>query len=718
MLFKTTKTGKSKASHYHVVFVAQNGTGITSTDREHNHIFSDGVIDNMEKHTHELIPVPLKVDKDSLKVDKDEDQSVRDVRALYDTAKEYEKDYREKAKESEGYYDGTAQWANIRTGKSDQEMKTTLESKDRAALTINEIESKIDLLSGYLRQNRTDIRYFPIEGGDSKVADILNIVVKNITEQNNFEYEETEEFEDGLITGRGLISVRVDFEDNIEGDIVIEQDEWENTFFGPHNKKDLRDCEYYIKTKWLSWARIKQMWPEKADAINIETELYQTSENKHATYADDQYKHSKNKIDFSTNADFVDVAKKEYRVLELHRKVYNREHIAVNRDAGFSAVIPSSDASKVKTLPGFFVISRVKTNQEIILIAGNTRLESKIDKYFDKNFPCIPFYVKKRRKNIWGKVESAKDPQQEINKRHSQAVDIMNKVATYGHYYDEQTFPTPKDREHFRKNHTSPGFLSKLTDVNRPPAREDGVRFPSELVAMMDLDSRKIMEIMNINLELSGRQSNANSGIAIAERKRQGLTGNEFVFDNLSLSKKLLGRTLVKLIQKLYPPERLLRLLESRKIREQIEIGGKQFIDAEQLFNEITKIRSTITPEMKDQEIQEINGKIKQLEESVILRGEIEELLAEADLTKYDVVAAESASNPTTRSTNFMIWSELAKTRQEIPLTLLVEMSDLPDKEKAIAAINQSLAARAAEEQKKSDTEIQKTLIAKGDNGV
>ncbi len=730
MILKTSKSGKGRASHDHFVYVRQDRTGISTVDKDHSHqidpttltlTFSNG-------HTHEILQ-SFEPEAKKRKLNKDE--AVKEVRILYETAVEYEKDYHEMAKESEGFYDGTGQWANRRLNKSDREMKSALESKNRAALTINEIEPKIDLLSGYLRQNRTDFKFFPLEDGDSRVADILNIVVKNITEQNNYEYEETDVFEDGLIGGRGNIHTYIDYSKNMQGDIIIEQYAWDEVRYGPHSKKDISDCEYIVKEKWLSWAKIKQMWPEKADDIEKEIGIYRDTDEPHVTYADDQYKNGDNSIDVFLNPEYVDIAKKEYRVLELWRKDYRKEHVVINLDDDFfeAQSWSQSEVNRLKTIEGIKIVPRVKTRMEVIITAGQTLLDRRIDKYFDDVFPMIPFYVKKRKKKVWGKIEPAKDSQQEINKRHSQAVDILNKVAAYGWFYEDGTFPTSRDAEGFRANSSSPGFHTKVSDISRTPVQIEGVKFPSELVNMMAIDSQKVREIMNINLEMEGGSSNAQSGIAIVERKRQGLVGNEFVFDNLSLSKRLLGRILVKLIQSVYTPDRILRILENRSIREQIDIGGRQLVDQQQMNQaQMQQMQQQMQAEQQ-QQIQEQGAPQGQVQgpgqagqpgkkpEEMILREEIIELLTNADLTKYDVAVGESAFNPTTRNANFLIWSEMAGKGLPIPPTMLVDLSDLPDKDKVKAEIEKTIQQQAQAEERKNQTEIQKTLIAKGNQG-
>jgi len=133
---------------------------------------------------------------------------VAEVRALFKEAKEEEKDFRKKANESLKFRYGE-QW--------DEQTKTALKDANRAALNFNLVGSNLRLLSGYQRRNRTDIRYFPTENGDSRIADILSIVVKKILDLTNYHHEETLVFNDEQTVGRGLFHLFVSFDKNFKG---------------------------------------------------------------------------------------------------------------------------------------------------------------------------------------------------------------------------------------------------------------------------------------------------------------------------------------------------------------------------------------------------------------------------------------------------------------------------------------------------------------------
>lgn len=701
MLFKTSKQGKGRASHYHIVYVSNGETGYTSVDMDHTHPVSlvGDVPEVLENggHIHEnIMPLIPSIELP----DESDEKKIQDVIGAYKEWVGLEHDAREAGKESE------AMVANDQWEESD---KQDLFSKDRAALTINEIEAKIDMLSGYQRQNRTDIRYLPVEGSDQRAAEIYTILVKNILEQNNFDYEETEVFEDGMIAGRGVFNCYIDYNNNVEGDIVVEHFPWKEAVFGPHNKKDFSDGEGCIKSKWYSKARIEAMFPEKADQLQREITFYMKDDQEPLLdNPADQYAHEVADGISSPvpDKDLIDIARQEYRVIELWRRMYVKAPQFVNDEDEFvfdGTGIGNEDVGKIRTLDGFRVVDRRKPRIRVTTTASRVLLADEYPDLADQDFHLIPFYAKKKGKMFWGKVEAAKDMQREINKRHSQAVDIMNKVAAYGWFYDNSTFKNQWEKEKFKENVSSPGFVQEVLDLTKIPSQVEGVRFPTEIANMMQLDSQKIKEIMNVNLELLGQNSRAESGVAVMEKRRSQLVGNEFLYDNLSLTKRKLGRLLIKMIQKVYTTERVIRVLESRAMREAIEIGGEALLP---IVPE--ELRQTLPI---DQQL-EVAGQLLDSK-----RAEIAEILETSDIGKFDVVVGESAFSPTMRQSNFILWAEMARNGLPVPPSLLVDLSDLPDKEKVKAQMEAMAQQQMELEQQKMQTEILKTQIAKQNQG-
>jgi hypothetical protein len=177
-LFKTSREKR----HFHIVYLRKDYTGECSTDKKHSHLIEpleDGsgavLLPSEDGHSH-FIEGPLSTGEK--KKVKDDNELVKEVKELFKTARDGESESRKAAEESEKMINGE-QWEDAD--------RSSLKAANRACLTINEIEPKIDLLSGYQRQNRQDLRFLPVEEGDAVVAEILNVVVKNICDSTDME---------------------------------------------------------------------------------------------------------------------------------------------------------------------------------------------------------------------------------------------------------------------------------------------------------------------------------------------------------------------------------------------------------------------------------------------------------------------------------------------------------------------------------------------------
>jgi len=710
LLFNTSEEGKGP--HSHIAFIKEDGTGITSVDQGHAHeiifqppqepvvdetgqVLSEAaegfpVLQEADEHSHAITTEFQAVQKDLFVIPTDKEKSLKRSKAIFKEIRSTDKDSIEMGEKAEQYYEGD-QW--------EDSLKSDLKAKNQAALTINEVEGKIDLLSGVQRQNRSDMRFFPDEDGDAVVADILTIVVKHVTSNAKFDIHESKVFEDQAITGRGGIIVDTDFDKDIRGKITTDRFNWSDFGFGPHEQLDAEDSDTMAKWKWLSLSKVKQMFPEKSKDLEANFSVLELKKKADkSTVTDGGITVQQEKDPYGPNPDgksepldvdpeFVDITKRQVRLVETWQKSFARVDIAMSVIDGFFLSlegVDSKEISRIKTINGLDVIRRIIFRFRTTQFAADTLLS---DEFPDlptiqgiQFYPLTPAYAKKRRNSFWGKVRAAMDLQNEINKRHSQGVDILNKVAPYGWFYDEETFP-PGEEEKFRKSAATPGFKQKVTDIQRKPQLQEGVKYPVELANAIALASNKMKEIMNINLELLGQQGKNLSGVAIKENKRSGLLGNDFLFDNLTMMRRSVALKIVANIQMHWDVDRIIRIVgfEAKQNPDETEVQG-QPIDPSKL-------------------------------------EAYQRILQDQDLTTYDVKVSESASSPTARLGNFLFMKELAGQGVTIAPTTLIRMSDIPDKKKALEELQAFVEQQAAQEDKKLQVELEKTRMAQEGRG-
>jgi len=397
--------------HAHLVYLnEETGQGSSSLKSGHTHSISfsveigQWVMDPAaDGHIHQLVPYAPKIKKAKKLTEKEKvDRAI----AIYTSELQYEHIARKDGTESRGFYTGKKQWPD--------NVKQDLAREKRTAITINEVAAKIDLLAGFQRQNRTDTKFAPVEEGDQSIAAILDVVYKNIEDQNGYSHEESLVFLDELIEGRGNFHVYVDFDEDVRGKIVIERLSNKEVVYGPHDRFDLKDLEHQTKFRMFSKAKIEQMFPDKADKINsmftaadIDASLEPIIDNPGDQYA------TGIEIDMGGGMGsdtLVNVIKKEVKILEQFERSYFTEYGIVVPEDGFVESIPElskKEADEWETIP---LIRTVRRNRSRILrtvIAGTVFIEeSELD-----DFDIIPVYAKKDGIYFYGKVVGLLLPQ-------------------------------------------------------------------------------------------------------------------------------------------------------------------------------------------------------------------------------------------------------------------------------------------------------------------
>lgn len=628
-------------------------------------------------HIHELEDIKVKDDILAEDEDFDKKDDVERVHRFWDKAYQINRKSLLEAEKAYRYYMGE-QWE-----KDDSDEVTT---KQRAALTINIIQAGIKILLGIQRTNRTDMKFLPREDESGLVAEILNHLSKVITDENNFANEESEVFSESAIAGLSFFNLFVDYSRNIHGDIRVEKYDYDNLLLGPHTKKDLYDLEYLVKVKYFSEENLKRMYPHlKEEIAHIltpgTTSAGGTEESTFDQFSIPDYiKVSPETIKIAS--DDIDRDNKNIRVKEAWERIYESINVFVDASNPISPVViplkgwENKDVQLAKKIPGIKIVNRVNMKILVTKVAHTVHLERYYADVTD--FLVAPVYAEKIKDRFIGKVRHVFDIQDETNKRYSVHADLLNKVNGYGYYWDKSMFVDETHCENFKDVVATPGFTQELVDAtNNRPVREEGIKTPVELERYNQSMLLLFDRLFNVNAEMAGQPSNADSGVAIMQRKQAATLGNEFLFDNLGLAKHRLGKLMAELIQKTYTPERIYRILNSRFERDKIEIGGQPFD--------------------------------KYPKEKII------ELLKNTDLTKYDVAVGESAEAPTVKMANYLLMADMAGKGLAIPMPVLIKMAPIPEPDKAeiMKMVMAAEQAKSAEEQNKQKTEILKTLLAK-----
>lgn len=317
-------------------------------------------------------------------------------------------------------------------------------------------------------------------------------------------------------------------------------------------------------------------------------------------------------------------------VIEAQWKEWRPKKFLLDKMTGdVKEVVDQVAAAEVLTIPSMKIITKRIPEVHFAKICAGILLESGPHPHEDSFYSLIPFFAYRGRKQDYGIVKNLKDPQREANKRRSQILHVINTSANAGWITDDEGLA-----EQLEEKSSTPGFVA----IEKPGSKHERVGPPPMPVGIlrMEEEAKEDMKaISGINADLLGMREATQSGIAIDLRMRQGLTIIARVFSNYKFALKLLTKLVISRIRQYMPVQEIARILG---------------------------------PEVMPDVIERIKSK---------------------DVLKYDIVIAQSPSTPSIRISNFMMMMELKKAGIPIPDDLLIEISDLPQKEKIIERIQQ-----------------------------
>jgi len=669
------------AGHEHIIYMQTPQTGVTTVTKGHAHPVkletaeqvTRDVLGNQtvtsetryvvlpageDMHTHPVAELTVKTPENK-KDTRDESDIVGEVYSLREKAKTFDEASRKEAEIDEKYMTED-QW--------DAAAKAKMEGTFRPALTVNALQAKIKALSGYQRSNRTDFRFRPVESGDTRANDIGNELAKVTCERMNYWNEETECFNSQATVGLGFLYGYIDYERDFRGVPKIIYVDWRKVYLGPHYRKDADDLEFFSIEDVYSAEKVKAMEPSKAAEIE---KMFVGGKGFGATGD------AKNIYPEGYDQTVVDILNKTIRIIELHRYEYETRYIFIdksNKDIVLN--VTGMDIATLKTIPNVEIVTKSKRKIRMTRVAGTVLLWDGYPELISDEFSLWPIYAEKDREKWRGKVRFARPLCDLNNKYISTGADILNKMNGRGYYIYDSMFKTPEDKEEFKTNVSKPGFVQELEDGQPQPFKEEGVKYPAELERAISFNLQMLDMIMNINPELLGQRGGATSNLMEESRKQSALLGNEFLFDNFSMMKVKIGRWFLHVFQKVYGPERAIRILNNSSAQQDFMVGGVPY---------------------------------SQMDKDALLK-----LLKDVDFTEYDVIISEVKKSASQKMQNLQLLIEAAKAGMQFPQPLILEYLDITDeqKQKALEYISQQMEAEAAKNNQQSQTEILKTVIA------
>jgi hypothetical protein len=447
-----------------------------------------------------------------------------------------------------------------------------LSEQERPNVTFNRMGVMVDAVCGLEVNARQQITYFPREQGDVHLSEIETAAAHWVNEQCNGEDEDSEAFRDATICGVGASEMKMDYESNPDGNIVIERRDPLKTFWDPaSNRKCMEDARFIFYADWMDNREIEDTWPGKTAGSG--TPWDRIDEGGKPQNADLQFLYKDADTDFEKHKDQSLVIQYQcywresyYRVLDPatgQLVSFDQQKYAKIRKAYRDAT--GSDLQAVKQMRRVYYRG---------FYCGRTELEY-------KKSPCqegftFTFITAKRdrnRKQWYGIVRAMIDPQRWANKWLSQILHIINTNAKGGAFVETNAL---KDARKAEDQWASSNPLIELNEggINKIKERQPAAT-PTGLDKLMSFAFESLPFVSGINLEALGLANREQAGVLEAQRRKAAYGILAPLFDSLRLYRKHQGKMLLWFIREFISDGRLIRVIGQAGAQKYVPLTKK-----------------------------------------------------------------------------------------------------------------------------------------------
>jgi hypothetical protein len=591
-------------------------------------------------------------------------------------------EYTRKVDKCEAFFRGD-QW--------DRGDKVKLDLVRRPALTINKIISTVSNVMGEQIFNRAETSFRPRSGANPEIADILSKVYRQISDDNQLDWKRSDMFADGIIGSRGFLDVRIAYNDNMQGEVRIENMNPKNVVIDPDaDQYDPDSWGEVHTTKWMTADDIAVLY-SKADA-----DLLRNREQSFYSYGYDSIETLRDRFGdrhnpmYQGDYDNSNVLR-NIRVIERQYRTLDRQKHFLSTETGDTREIPTEfSRDKIAFFVekyGFKVITKLVRRIKWDVVADNVELFSDWSQY--KHFTIVPFFPYLRHGHTIGLVENLLGSQELLNKATSQELHVVNTTANSG-YKVKAGALTNMTTEELEQKGAQTGIVIEVNEMdglekitpNAVPSGLDRVSYKAE---------EHIKTISGVSDSMQGMDRADVAAKAIQEKKKSGSTNLVKPMDSLTRTDFILARNVLDLVQEFYTEERLMTITHNEATGE-------------------TESFSVNQPNPKSQEEHDADPDE--------FGSPYEAIINDLTLGKYTAVVSSVPKRETLEDSQFEQAMSMREAGIAIPDSVLVDNSRLINKKEIIKLMDgdktspEALAAKQLEMRGKAATVVE--LEAKG----
>lgn len=488
----------------------------------------------------------------------------------------------------------------------------TLKKRGQPPIYVNYIQRKVDTLCGIERRSRTDPKAFPRNPTDEQTSEAATDSLRYVADQVKFNSLRSEVYNDILVEGAGGCDVTV--EEMPDGDLKVSAKRipWDRLVYDIHSRAlDFSDVKYKGIVLWMDGDDARAKWPDFEDSIN---DTLSTSASE--TY-DDRPKYGI----------WCDSKRKRVRVVQMHYKEGEDWFIATYTKGGF---LEPPQVSPYHDKYG-------KSASSLILRSA----------YAD------------RENNRYGHVEGLIPLQDEINKRRSKSLHLLNSRQTYGNA--RALLDTKKAKLELAK---PDGHVELNEGVEF--GKEFGVIPTGDMAQGQIMLMQQALAEMNAtgaNAAMQGKDDKAQSGVALQTKIQAGSVEMEPLADGLREWTKEVFEAMWMRIRQFWTDEKWIRVTDDDRNIKFVGLN-KQVTLQDKLMQ--------MQPDERAQMMQQM-----QLQPNDPRLQEVIEVENDVTGVDVDIVIEEGPDLAVLQSEQFEILAKLAQSGMQIPPKAIIQASSI-----------------------------------------
>jgi len=428
-----------------------------------------------------------------------------------------------------------------------------LNNQRRSSFTYNRQMALINLVSGRQIKNRHSFVAAPIEDSSEETANILTDGIQYVMQNGKGHEANSRAFKSSLISGLAFLSPYLDYRDDpISGDIRFHQDDWNAVIFDPFlTKRDLSDCSFLARRKFLSRTDVISLIPDKEDMIKS---LPWGSRDDKFTYMPYARQWGMQKL---------------LNYTEYWRTKWELKDVLVDMETGETKEW-NGDRRRLhmyrQLFPQVDVIRKPVRSVELGIIVEGELLYYGKDPFGLNDYPFVPYFAifEPSYDLFTWKIQSLcrvnRDSQTELNKRRSKLIDAIDKTLHTGFIAKTNSVSNPTSL--YKSGQGQVIFLkpeAQMTDV-QPLVAPDIPQSWFQTENELNNDFFVSLGLSRENIGMAENENVETAAILSKMRQEAGWLPMAHIFEGLRESEELLGEKIMHMMQINYTPEKIRKI--------------------------------------------------------------------------------------------------------------------------------------------------------------